>query len=305
MKKGALFGFDARISMLIYAVLTLIAGAVLFSVIKDSKTTALYNELKEIAKANEAYLLDYGTVLEKLSETTELEQSTRKITDLVTVGDKLTGSPYLNYDILGNALKHPRLEDVNIYTLSADLNWSEIDANSYCTELKTCNIWVSIKGFTSLEEMSNLDHKFDDGVANAGDIRYSSIDNSVFLKSIRLADSKKDFVESGVWVTGSWSSCNANSGWCGNGTKTRSVTCSASTCTGAKPSSSKGCSIVCGTWDIRQKTEGRFNSACDSGYEHRRYCFPLSCDPAGAACGPSPGITQDTGWSCNVPSISC
>ena len=58
----------------------------------------------------------------------------------------------------------------------------------------------------------------------------------------------------GTWKTGSWSSCSKT---CGSGTQTRSVTCSAIECTGAKPATSQACNtqkcVQALTWKLSSK----------------------------------------------------
>lgn len=303
MKKGVLFGFDARISMVIFAALSLIAGAILFDVIKNSKTTALYNELKEVAKANEAYLLDYGVILDKQGDVDELTQSTRKITDLVTIGDKVSGSPYLSYELSGNALKHPTLGDVNIYTLSSDDLWGKIDNNSYCIPLKSCNIWVAVKGFTVEAQMKNLDEKFDDGIANSGSIRYDVAEAELFLESIAVPNSKRDLTATGSWVTGSWGACSTAS-TCGTGTQTRSVSCSSAYCDGSKPSTSQSCSTPCGSWIAGPWGSCSASGSCGDGIKTRSvtcstsYCSGTRPSSSTSCVSSSCSYTWYTGsWS--------
>lgn len=60
MKKGAMFGLDARIALAIFGALSVITGAALFRAIQDTKMTAMYENLVEIEKAFEAYYLDTG-----------------------------------------------------------------------------------------------------------------------------------------------------------------------------------------------------------------------------------------------------
>jgi len=56
--KGAMFGLDARIALAIFGALSVISGAALYSAIKQAKTEMYHQELKEFAKASEAYYLD-------------------------------------------------------------------------------------------------------------------------------------------------------------------------------------------------------------------------------------------------------
>jgi len=59
-KKGAMFGLDARIALVIFGALSVISGAALYSAIKDARATSILATLNELSKASEQYLLDTG-----------------------------------------------------------------------------------------------------------------------------------------------------------------------------------------------------------------------------------------------------
>ena len=63
MKKGAMFGLDARIALAIFGALSVISGAALYSAIQESKVTSLIVSIKEQEKAFEQYFLDTGEYL--------------------------------------------------------------------------------------------------------------------------------------------------------------------------------------------------------------------------------------------------
>ena len=60
LKKGAMFGLDARIALAIFGALSVISGAALYSAIQQSKIVAFHQEYVEMAKAIEQYMLDTG-----------------------------------------------------------------------------------------------------------------------------------------------------------------------------------------------------------------------------------------------------
>tara|TARA_Y100001960_G_scaffold77711_1_gene83126 strand:+ start:1292 stop:1885 length:594 start_codon:yes stop_codon:yes gene_type:complete len=62
LKKGAMFGLDARIALAIFGALSVISGAALYSAIQEAKVTSFYTELVELNKAYEAYYLDTGSI---------------------------------------------------------------------------------------------------------------------------------------------------------------------------------------------------------------------------------------------------
>ena len=62
LKKGAMFGLDARIALAIFGALSVISGAALYSAIQESKVTQNIVELEESEKAMSAYYLDTGSL---------------------------------------------------------------------------------------------------------------------------------------------------------------------------------------------------------------------------------------------------
>ena len=60
LKKGAMFGLDARIALAIFGALSVISGAALYSAIQQAKITKISVEMRELEKAFEAVYLDLG-----------------------------------------------------------------------------------------------------------------------------------------------------------------------------------------------------------------------------------------------------
>ena len=67
IKKGAMFGLDARIALAIFGALSVISGAALYSAIQESKTVKEVAVLNELSKAIEEYLLSTGSYLPERS----------------------------------------------------------------------------------------------------------------------------------------------------------------------------------------------------------------------------------------------
>jgi type II secretory pathway pseudopilin PulG len=67
MKKGAMFGLDARIALAIFGALSVISGAALYSAIQSAKAESARQVFNEMVKASEAYYLDNGTPLPQKS----------------------------------------------------------------------------------------------------------------------------------------------------------------------------------------------------------------------------------------------
>jgi type II secretory pathway pseudopilin PulG len=62
-KKAAMFGLDARIALAIFAVLSVISGSVLYSVLKQVKAAKLNAYFTALQDASDAYYLDNGQQL--------------------------------------------------------------------------------------------------------------------------------------------------------------------------------------------------------------------------------------------------
>jgi len=61
MKKGAMFGLDARIALAIFGALSVISGAALYSAIQESRKMQVIRTFDEFEKAVASYLLDVGS----------------------------------------------------------------------------------------------------------------------------------------------------------------------------------------------------------------------------------------------------
>ena len=97
MKKGAMFGLDARIALAIFGALSVISGAALYSAIQNARVTAIVAELEEMSKAYQAYVLDTGENL-TFKENPSASDIALKTIDLLE-DPGLTGwaGPYLAY----------------------------------------------------------------------------------------------------------------------------------------------------------------------------------------------------------------
>tara|TARA_Y100000590_G_C15433544_1_gene906135 strand:+ start:71 stop:856 length:786 start_codon:yes stop_codon:yes gene_type:complete len=198
--KGAMFGLDARIALSIFGALSVISAAALYNSIQSAQFTAIHTELKEVAKASESYLIDYGSILSSAGSSTAKEQSTRAASDLVTVGNPINNMPYLSYEVDGYSLKHRSLGYINIYSLSADESWDSADlTDSYCYSSKSCNLWIGLDGFSDTSILNKFDEKFDDGISNTGSIRFDSTNLEVYVKDISVPEMNRDFFPTGSW----------------------------------------------------------------------------------------------------------
>tara|TARA_Y100001960_G_C14612385_1_gene796443 strand:+ start:222 stop:818 length:597 start_codon:yes stop_codon:yes gene_type:complete len=181
MKKGAMFGLDARIALAIFGALSVISGAALYSAIQDAKLVSKYSGFKEIIKANESLYLDTGSLREGSATMYNVE-------DLLS-NNGISGwkGPYLegtsrvdgsNIFLEGNgnipdgySLRIRNMKSSDWHPVTSD--WNTEMACSVSTDI--CNLWVHLANTTgdnSLGEM--LDAKFDDATEGTGSIRYGT-----------------------------------------------------------------------------------------------------------------------------------
>jgi type II secretory pathway pseudopilin PulG len=185
MKKGAMFGLDARIALAIFGALSVISGAALYSAIQNAHTEKLRQQLNEIVKATEAYYLDTGIQLPYPSSRPIL------IGNLVKNYDIVAGwqGPYLSYEsafdssIVNSILDIPASLTKEIKMVVAKSStWPS--GSMWCTvgDLD-CSQWITINGtasadFTAL--FNRLDSLIDGGDGDkAGNMRmYTGVPDS-------------------------------------------------------------------------------------------------------------------------------
>jgi len=136
VKRGAMFGLDARIALAIFGALSVISGASLYSAIKEARVTATIVELEEMAKAVVAYHLDTGSFVPRDSSTPSL----LKVGEVVQSSERGWGGPYLPYEWVS---------DTNISSSGFGPIWMKLwlsDFSASCTDLKDsdCKVWIQI-----------------------------------------------------------------------------------------------------------------------------------------------------------------
>ena len=185
MKKGAMFGLDARIALAIFGALSVISGAALYSAIQESKAVSLLTEMREVGKAYEQYFLDTGSNPSFVSSDLSLPTGYfYKIENLVNNIDNKSGwaGPYLSYAADDSYhLNHPVYGQILMY-VSDETN---VRANgSKCPSGNTCYLWVELHG----------------------------VDNDALLKSIDLKVDGSDSASSGSFIWNYVSVATKNSG---------------------------------------------------------------------------------------------
>ena len=186
MKKGAMFGLDARIALAIFGALSVISGAALYSAIQESRIVSFLSQVDEITKAHEAYILDVGSA-------PPLSGRTYEAYNLVENKEGVAGwnGPYLNdFTIKDSAPLGLYKGDVSyIIGNRPDTAWAGtdgVDSNwTGCSiALGSCYVFISLS-ITSKSFAEALDLRVD------GSIDYKNGDVRVYSRN--TGDDSKDF----------------------------------------------------------------------------------------------------------------
>ena len=189
-KKGAMFGLDARIALAIFGALSVISGAALYSAIQESKVTAIITELNEVGKAWEAYYLDTGTAVSRMST----DDSTTNFFVIKTVPlmqnpglEGWSGPYYQSATHTASNLHTKEGYDLWLMQLSKDIDWTSWPSG-LCTTGRSCGMWVRYYDTTAVYSDSikaAIDKKIDnaDG-ADKGNFRYTTDSINFFYAPI-------------------------------------------------------------------------------------------------------------------------
>ena len=194
MKKGAMFGLDARIALAIFGALSVISGAALYSAIQESKVTQFLAQHDEYAKAIEAYMLDTGVDL----QTSGAAGVSTHAKSLITNHDSADGwkGPYLAaeestnvYELKGIPIGH--WKHLFIKKAREGVAWDDPDfAVNACDGSKDCFYWAETNCYEK-SFVETLDVRIDGSVdADEGRFRYSVCSNpntmyKVYYQAVR------------------------------------------------------------------------------------------------------------------------
>jgi type II secretory pathway pseudopilin PulG len=174
LKKGAMFGLDARIALAIFGALSVISGAALYSAIQDSKVTQIITQTEEIEKAISQYMLDVGNDM-PLATSLHAGQDVYDLSAFALL-EKPSGvngwnGPYLPFvkDSAKDYIKLSDSSDIEIivaYRKSGDWgSFNASDMNCQKADL-TCHVWIAYTGY-DLQIQQALEKRID-GTANPG-----------------------------------------------------------------------------------------------------------------------------------------
>tara|TARA_Y100001960_G_C14718689_1_gene851173 strand:- start:613 stop:1212 length:600 start_codon:yes stop_codon:yes gene_type:complete len=180
IKKGAMFGLDARIVLAIFGALSVISGAALYSAIQESKITAILTDIDELAKASEQYMLDTGSYI---SSTTG-DDNLKTVDLLETSGLSGWAGPYISGYTKDDTYPDKLLvKNTNHYGIirGVDTTWGSFtSADTKCSKSSSenCSVWIHATDF-GLAYAQAIEKKIDGTVTPGttsydGNVRYSS-----------------------------------------------------------------------------------------------------------------------------------
>jgi type II secretory pathway pseudopilin PulG len=149
IKKGAMFGLDARIALAIFGALSVISGAALYSAITASKVTQRITQVSEIEKAISQYYLDTGHLpgFSSNGPTIDLD-----ITVLVEDdGSKGWAGPYLNWEkhATNSYILDPVAQKSVAIAYKRNSDWT---SSSTCLQSSaSCNLYIAYLSETNLK----------------------------------------------------------------------------------------------------------------------------------------------------------
>jgi type II secretory pathway pseudopilin PulG len=180
LKKGAMFGLDARIALAIFGALSVISGAALYSAIQDSKVTSLIADMNEIGKALDAYQLDTGQL-------PPFHSTARNYMDAMElVESSVTGwnGPYYSGEQSGTThpqelnIKYPAYDYIGLRRMTTG-TWAAI-ADAMCVDASKnpCAIYTLI-AIVPKAVADGVDEKVDGSLSpNDGNVRVYSDDGT-------------------------------------------------------------------------------------------------------------------------------
>tara|TARA_Y100000590_G_scaffold211815_1_gene240051 strand:- start:1605 stop:2198 length:594 start_codon:yes stop_codon:yes gene_type:complete len=141
VKKGAMFGLDARIALAIFGALSVISGAALYSAIEQSRLENSRQRFIETAKAVEQFLLDTGEMPSNYSGISY------NISELVNK-TALNGwnGPYIDYSPVSTY--HIRSEGIPGFgfylykQINSTLGTTTAASSGTCTDVNDCGWWL-------------------------------------------------------------------------------------------------------------------------------------------------------------------
>ena len=175
MKKGAMFGLDARIALAIFGALSVISSAALYSAIQEAKVMAFYTDLLEIGKAWEQYNLDLARDLTIVKSSGCSVNCFYKVKDLQENTSSLRWwkGPYLPYELESDyTISYTKNGDNRVVLRRKRFEpWT---STTDCVANTRCYLTIQLGGNIDQNIVEALDKKIDGKVNKAeGFFRWS------------------------------------------------------------------------------------------------------------------------------------
>lgn len=176
-QSGALFGVDARISMVIFAVLSVAVGAFTFGRIQTARDTALISELTEIDQAIRELQSDIGTFTSFAMERVEKPDNFAALWDVNRLN--------LQYQNLWNGPYYSKHEHTSAFYGEYSLEFLPDDhLSGTCTYKNECYVWIKLTN-VPLEVWQRINTHFD----QAGERNKEDAETAHRVGKIRAGDS--------------------------------------------------------------------------------------------------------------------
>lgn len=184
-KRGAMFGIDARIALIVMASLGLISTAIIYKNINKVNSTKYLTDLKSIELAYKNFKHDTNYKLTSYSNpyfynTSELISLTLDASKPYT---KKFSGPYIDYKegATSNFIVHPiSSHDIAIISRSYNNSWSSATKTAKCSDTD-CFSWVAIFNLKK-SKADNIDKTVDGDITpDTGKIRTEANGSNVDL----------------------------------------------------------------------------------------------------------------------------
>jgi hypothetical protein len=138
-QRGAMFGIDARLALVVFGLLAVIAGYVAFGRLEIARQAALVGELKGLELAAQNFSADMGTFY-PFALNKELGEDTA--TDLTALWDKSMVTPGLQARWNG---PYWNIESLNHRDYGRwGVVYAQANRAAECTETMHCHLWLSL-----------------------------------------------------------------------------------------------------------------------------------------------------------------
>jgi type II secretory pathway pseudopilin PulG len=184
MKKGAMFGLDARIALAIFGALSVISGAALYSAIQDSKITSLYTQMTEVSKAVESFYLDTGRFPTTFTSGSSYRLDLSELVE--NPGFDGWKGPYTSLETSTVYLLNPYTRERITFLVSEKDKWSSCNAGVICEG------WVLFYFDNGREQAQQVDNKFDDGDLSTGNVKGWTSSGTLYALLIKAIYITKD-----------------------------------------------------------------------------------------------------------------